>query len=131
VATDQLWKWIDENVSSESQIIPIGFSQGGMMATQLLRTRPERILGTVILAGFNVDSNQPADENLKTELPQVIYCYGLDDQVVSAAAVERLTNWLESHTTATVISYRRLGHSVDERVLDDVSKFFTKTLGIR
>lgn len=131
VATERLWKWIDENVPSESLIIPVGFSQGGMMATQLLRTRPDRILGTVILAGFNVDSNQPADERLRTELPQVIYCHGLEDKVVSAAAVERLTKWLETHTTATKISYRRLGHSVDERVLGDVSKFFTKNLGIR
>ena len=101
------------------------------MATQLLRTRPERILGTVILAGFNVDSNQPADERLRAELPPVIYCHGLEDNVVSQAAVERLTQWLGSHATATVIKYRRLGHSVDERVLDDVSKFLVKNLGIR
>jgi phospholipase/carboxylesterase len=131
VATEQLWNWIDENVSLESPIIPLGFSQGGMMATQLLRTRPERILGTVILAGFNVDSNQPADERLRAELPPVIYCRGLEDKVVSQAAAERLTHWLGSHTTATVINYRRLGHSVDERVLNDVSMFLVKNLGIR
>ena len=30
----------------------VGFSQGGLMATQLLRTRPGRVAATVVLSGF-------------------------------------------------------------------------------
>lgn len=129
-ATETLWTWIDATVPQGTQLIPIGFSQGGMMATQLLRTRPDRILGTVILAGFNVDAEQAADERLRFELPPVLYCYGQEDQVVSTAAVERLTDWLGSHTSARVVSYRRLGHSIDNRVLDDVFDFMRKTLRV-
>ena len=38
-ATTIVWQWIDENVAPETRIITIGFSQGGLMASQLLRTR--------------------------------------------------------------------------------------------
>lgn len=129
-ATEILWKWIDATIPETSPLIPIGFSQGGMMATQLLRTRPERILGTVVLAGFNVDSEFAADEQLRSQLPPVLYCYGQEDQVVSADAVERLSSWLDTHASALVFSYRRLGHSVDERVLKDVDDYLVKTLGV-
>lgn len=127
-ATDDLWNWIDENVQIGSLIIPFGFSQGGMMATQLLRTRPERVLATVVLSGFTLGYPQPADATLKEELPPLIYCYGLDDSVISQEAVQRTTDWVKSHTTATVKSYYRLGHSVDGRVMEDVAEFLSKVL---
>ena len=40
-STDALWEWVDEVLGEDARIIPIGFSQGGLMASQLLRTRPE------------------------------------------------------------------------------------------
>lgn len=122
-ATASVWAWIEANLPVDAHIIPIGFSQGGMMATQLLRTRPERVLATVVLSGFTLGHEQPADEVLKHQLPPAIYCRGLDDQVISADAVTRTEAWLESHSTATLKSYYRLAHSIDERVMDDVSVF--------
>jgi phospholipase/carboxylesterase len=123
-----LWEWIDGNVPAGALIIPIGFSQGGMMATQLLRTRPERVLATVVLSGFTLGHPQPADSALMAELPPLIYCYGVDDSVISQDAVVRTTDWVKTHTTATVKSYYRLGHSVDDRVMDDVAEFLSKVL---
>lgn len=131
IATDIIWKWIDENLPETSPIIVIGFSQGGLMATQLLRTRPDRILGTVVLAGFVVDAVQPGDETLQQQRPAAIYCRGLDDQVIHPDAVTRTEKWLSTHTTATYKTYYRLGHSIDARVMDDVAEYFVKTLGIR
>lgn len=122
-ATEALWSWIEANLPANAHIIPIGFSQGGMMATQLLRTRPDRILATVVLSGFTLGYEQPADEELKNQLPPVIYCRGLDDQVISNEAVLRAQEWLENHTTASIKSYYRLAHSVDERVMSDVDLF--------
>ncbi|MEO0312964.1 MAG: hypothetical protein RL140_194 [Actinomycetota bacterium] len=127
-ATKDLWDWIDANVPAGALIVPIGFSQGGMMATQLLRTRPERVLATVVLSGFTLGAEQPADKALKEELPPLIYCRGLDDTVVSADAVTRTEDWVKQHTSATVKSYYRLGHSVDNRVMDDVAEFLSKIL---
>ena len=127
-ATESVWRWIDENLPTDPLIIPIGFSQGGMMATQLLRTRPHRVLATVVLSGFTLGHAQPADKELLEQLPPAIYCRGLDDQVISPAAVERTTEWLDAHTSLTAKNYYRLAHSIDERVMDDVSEFLRKTL---
>ena len=128
--TDRLWAWIDANLPATAPLIVLGFSQGGLMTTQLLRTRPDRLIGTAVLAGFTVNAEQPGDAELSNTRPSVIYCRGLDDQVITQDAVSRIENWLETHTTATVKTYKRLGHSIDERVMNDVSEYFTKELGI-
>ncbi len=41
-ATAAIWAWLDEHISAEVPLIIIGFSQGGMMVTQLLPTRAVR-----------------------------------------------------------------------------------------
>jgi len=38
-ATDAIWAWVDAEVGPGIRVVPIGFSQGGLMASQLLRTR--------------------------------------------------------------------------------------------
>jgi phospholipase/carboxylesterase len=123
LATEAIWRWVDDNLAAGTRLIVLGFSQGGLMATQLLRTRPERIAATVILAGFTLATDQPADELLVAQKPKVIYCRGLQDVVISAEAVQRTLSWLTTHTTAQIRSYEGLGHSIDERVMDDVASY--------
>jgi phospholipase/carboxylesterase len=65
VATDAIWAWVDASLSPETRVVPIGFSQGGLMASQLLRTAPERVLAPVILGGFVQAGEQPADAQLR------------------------------------------------------------------
>lgn len=124
-ATEVLWDWIDGTLPADAPLIVIGFSQGGLMATQLLRTRPERLMATVILAGFIMDAPQPADEQLAASKPKVIYCRGVEDQVITREAVARLNGWLQAHTRAVTKSYAGLGHSIDERVLADVANYLS------
>ena len=123
LATQAIWHWVDANLDSRAPLIVLGFSQGGLMATQLLRTRPDRLIATVILAGFTLAAQQPADERLAFEKPRVIYCRGLQDEVISAEAVQRTLTWLKTHTSAEVNSYDGLGHSIDERVMEDVADY--------
>lgn len=93
------------------------------MATQLLRTRPERVAATVILAGFVLGTKQPADSELAETKPRVIYCRGLNDGVISSDAVARTESWLARCTNATIKTYEGLAHSVDERVMEDISNY--------
>ena len=125
-ATEKLWEWIDKTLPASSPLIPIGFSQGALMATQLLRTRPERILKTVLMAGFMLDAKQPADDRLVELKPEVLYCRGEADTRISSDMVERITNWLSQHTKLTAKVYSGLGHSVDNRVIKDLSEYLTK-----
>lgn len=127
-ATARIWDWIDSNLPAEAPLVLIGFSQGGLMSTQLLRTRPSRIVATVILAGFVLGAKQPADGELTESKPRVIYCRGLNDQVISLDAVSRTESWLARCTNASMKSYAGLGHSIDERVMEDVSEFLESVL---
>jgi phospholipase/carboxylesterase len=125
-ATEKLWEWIDNTLPATSPLVPIGFSQGALMATQLLRTRPERVLKTVLMAGFILDAKQPADDRLEELKPDVLYCRGEADTRISAEMVERTSNWLTKHTKLTAKVYSDLGHSVDNRVIRDLSEYLTK-----
>ncbi len=119
-STTIVWQWIDQNVAPETKLITVGFSQGGLMASQLLRTRPERVAQTVILSGFVLGAEQPADARLATERPAVFWGRGSADSVIPTDLVTEASRWLGAHTTLTEKIYPGLAHSVDEQELADI-----------
>jgi phospholipase/carboxylesterase len=78
------------------------------------------------MAGFKLDAKQPADDRLVELKPDVLYCRGEADTRISSDMVERITNWLSQHTKLTAKVYSGLGHSVDNRVIKDLSEYLTK-----
>ncbi|MCB2412036.1 dienelactone hydrolase family protein [Demequina sp. TTPB684] len=125
-ATDALWEWIDDNVPATARLVTVGFSQGGMMASQLLRTRPERIKDTVILSGFVLAEPQPADARLAETLPPVFWGRGTADAVVPETLVTAASAWLKTQTTLTEKVYPGLAHSVHDQELADVKAHLTR-----
>lgn len=126
-ATDALWAWIDANVAATAPIAVLGFSQGGCMATQLLRTRPERIAATVVLAGFVLGASQPADAVLAERRPPVFWGHGTADSVIPRAYVATASAWLDAHTTLTERVYPGLAHSISEQEMSDVRAHLTQS----
>jgi phospholipase/carboxylesterase len=124
-ATDAIWSWIDSDVSPTATVIPIGFSQGGLMASQLLRSRPERVRATVILGGFVLGAPQPADDALATSQPPVFWGRGEQDRVITAAAVERTGEYLPKHSALVERIYPGLAHGISAEELADVRAFLT------
>ncbi len=127
-ATHAIWAWVDANIPADAFVVPLGFSQGGLMALQLLRTRPERIAATVVLSGLIVIGDQPADDALAESRPRVFWGRGDEDQVIWPAAIERLAGWLSEHATATIRVYSGLAHSVNEDEMNDVKAFLAASL---
>ncbi|WP_291382201.1 hypothetical protein [Demequina sp.] len=126
-STAALWEWVDENVSPTAKLITVGFSQGGLMASQLLRTRPERIANTVILSGFVLAADQPADARLAEERPAVFWGRGTADAVVPEPLVTAASAWLRTHTTLTEKVYPGLAHSVHDQELADVTAHLNRS----
>jgi len=126
-ATSALWEWVDDNVSPSTQLVLVGFSQGGMMASQLLRTRPERIAQTVILSGFVLAIAQPADAGLAEERPAVFWGRGTADAIVPEPLVTAASAWLGAHTTLTEKVYEGLAHSVHDQELADVKAHLSRS----
>ena len=122
-ATDAIWAWVDEHLGADAAVIPVGFSQGGLMATQLLRTRPDRVAATVVLGGFVQAAEQPADDDLARTRPSVFWGRGADDHVIAAHAIARTSQWLPAHGTLVAKVYPGLAHGIDGRELADVRTF--------
>lgn len=125
-ATAALWEWIDANVAATAPLATLGFSQGGLMATQLLRTRPERISDTVVLSGFVLDSPQPADASLASSLPSVFWGRGTADGVIPRAYVDAAAAWFAGHVTVDERVYQGLAHSVSEPEMRDVKAYLAR-----
>lgn len=128
VATEAIWAWIDENVDPEIKIIPVGFSQGGLMASQLLRTRPERVVATTILGGFVLGGAQPADMALAERRPAVFWGRGTEDRIIAPVAIERTADFLPQHSTLTARTYPGLAHGINMDELNDVRSFVSAQL---
>jgi len=122
-ATDEIWTWVDEHVGPAARVVPVGFSQGGLMATQLLRTRPERVAATVVLGGFVLGAPQPGDDRLAETRPPAFWGRGADDQVIAEPAVARTASWLPRHTDLVARVYPGLGHGIHAAEVRDVADF--------
>jgi phospholipase/carboxylesterase len=122
-ATDAAWQWIDAHLAPDAKVAAVGFSQGGLMTTQLLRTRPDRIAATAVLSGFVSADPQPADERLAAERPAVFWGRGTRDVMITADAVERTGKWLSAHTTLTERVYPGMAHTIGNQEIADVRAF--------
>jgi phospholipase/carboxylesterase len=128
-ATDAIWAWIDRHAGPAAQVVPIGFSQGGFMVSQLLRTRPDRVLAPVVLAGFVLGAEQPADAELRARRPAAFWGRGDVDGVIPPEAVARTAAFLPAHTTLVERIYPGLGHGVSPEEIDDVRTFLAAEVG--
>ena len=128
-ATEAVWAWVEANVDPGTRIVPIGFSQGGLMVSQLLRTRPERVLAPVVLGGFVLGAPQPGDETLRGSRPALFWGRGCDDTVIAPVAITRSSEFLPQHTSLVERVYPGLAHGINAPELDDVSGFLAAEVG--
>jgi len=128
-ATAAVWAWVDAHVDPASRIVPIGFSQGALMATQLLRTHPERVLATVVLGGFVLGSPQPGDGLLAGTRPQLFWGRGAEDRVITADAIARTASFLPAHSTLVERVYPGLAHGISAAEVADVQTFLLTSVG--
>lgn len=108
--------WVQEHIEPNRDIVPIGFSQGGLLAVHLLRIHPQRYRASICLSGFIapgiVPGTHPADDILTNlEIP-VFYGYGTADPVIPQYEVHATEAWLEEHTWLTVKHYNGMDHAV-------------------
>jgi phospholipase/carboxylesterase len=131
-AAGALLTWLDADPRVGTRPVALlGFSQGGLMATQLLRARPDRFAAAVVLSGFALDAEEPGDAVLAARDPRVpvLLGHGDADPVIPRAATTRTAAWLESRTALEEHEYAGLAHAVDARVLADVTAFLGRIFG--
>ena len=126
-ATDALLEWIDATAQGR-RIVPLGFSQGGLMVTQLLRARPSAFEAGVVLSGFVDPRPQPGDTELAEHLPPVFFGWGGADQIIPESIFVATKDWLHEHTVLTQHRIPMLGHGIDRDMLGAVAEFLSETL---
>jgi phospholipase/carboxylesterase len=128
-STEAIWAWVDEAAGPDATVVPVGFSQGGLMASQLLRSRPERVLAPVILGGFVLGHPQPGDDALAAGRPAAFWGRGEVDRVIGPPAIARTGAYLPGHTTLTERVYPGLAHGIDGAEVADVRAFLAANVG--
>lgn len=126
-AVSSVLDWLD-TVPHSGTVGILGFSQGGAMAVQSMRHDPDRFAAYVVLAGFIVAGEQPADARLESLRPPLFWGRDPADPVIPAGAVEKTADWLPGHSTLTVREYSGIGHSISPEELADVSRFLREML---
>lgn len=122
-STEALLAWFDEHVDAGRTVIPVGFSQGGLMVTQLLRMRPDRFKAAVVLSGFVLDEPLAGDAELAERQVPVFFGHGDADAVIAPDATARASAWLAEHAATTEKSYPGLAHAVSAEELGDLAEF--------
>ncbi len=130
-ATDAIWAWVDANLGADVPVVPLGFSQGGLMASQLLRSRPERVPAAVVLGGFVLGHAQPGDTVLRDAAKPVFWGRGADDLVIAPDAVDRTAAFLPEHSALQARVYPGLAHGIDAAELADVRSFLASALELQ
>lgn len=127
-AADAVLRWLDALAFTPSLIGTLGFSQGGAMATHVLRRDAERIAFAVNLAGYVVRGAQASDALLTERRPPVFWGRGADDALFTAELTERTADWLEQHTALESHVYEGLDHSISPHEIEDVARFLRHRL---
>src|SRR5690606_5626215 len=108
--------------------VPLGFSQGGAMAMQLLRRNPHSFPGVVALSALLVPGSEAGDDDLRANPRPVFWGHADTDPVISLFSDTLTPTWLHQHTDVTEKIYPCMGHSVSAAELADLrSWLFTLT----
>ena len=125
---DAVLAWIDEHVDPSTPIVPVGFSQGGLMVTQLLRRRPARFVAGAVLSGFVHAGDEPGDAALAAARTPVFAGRGDQDGVITSEAFARADAFLPQHTALTHRVYPGLGHGISPEELSDLANWLDEVL---
>lgn len=127
-ATSALLAWLDAEVAPGRRVVLLGFSQGGLMVTQLLRAQPGRFVAGIVLSGFSLVGEQPGDAALAADPPPVLFARGDADAVIALDASERTSTWLAAHSRLVERVYPGMPHTVGAAERADVREFIEQVL---
>lgn len=116
--------WIDEQPAPV--VGAIGFSQGGMLALQLLRRHARALDWIVQLSGAPFPAPMPGDSALAAKRPPALWGHGGLDPLFDEEREGMVREFMREHTRLEEERRPDLGHGVDEVELRAVSAFLQR-----
>lgn len=126
-ATRGILSWLDR-LAPRGPVAVVGFSQGGALATHLVRFDPERFVAFVNLSGFVIAADAPADDRLGALRPAMFWGRDVADPVIPEAATDATERWLPTRSTLTRRRYEGVGHGISMDEVLDVRAFLESQL---
>lgn len=123
-----LTDWIDAERGDAASVGMLGFSQGGVMAIEALRVRPDDYAFAVTLSGYANPGDLDTDAELAARRPPVFWGRGALDDVIPPALIAHTAQWLPGRVDLSGRVYPNLGHAVSAEELRDVATFLHKQL---
>lgn len=120
-AVEELVKFINNEINAK--VIPIGFSQGSMMATQLIRKNCELVEKAVMLSGYIDFLPHQNDKNISNFKVQTFVGYGDCDSVLPQSYLQLQAKFLRENTISTQKIYSTMDHTITFEELVDIKKF--------
>lgn len=115
--------WVADSIAPERPIVVMGFSQGGLLAGEMLRVNPKRYVAAVSFSGFLAHGELPGDGELARLKPPMFYGHGSADDIFPKSELDAMSAFYASHTTLTEKIYPGMTHSINMPELRDVAAF--------
>jgi phospholipase/carboxylesterase len=124
-------RWLDR-VEAQFGRAPVvaamGFSQGGVMSIELLRSAPQRFTAAANLSGFVARDAAEGDERLAETRPPLFWGRDVEDPIIVASGIERTAAFVPGHFTVTAREYPGIAHSISSEEAGDVAAFLRAAL---
>lgn len=130
-AADAVNRWVEANVNGSRPIVTMGFSQGGLLATHMLRFDPKRYAAAISFSGWLAPGSLPGDKALESAQPPVFYGHGSADVIFPTQDVLAMSSFWRRHGTLSEHIYSGMGHSINMDELRDVQRFLESNNLIR
>ena len=130
-AASAIDRWVGANVSGSRPIIAMGFSQGGLLATHMLRFNPKRYAAAISFSGWLAPGTLPGDKLLIPSQPPVFYGHGSADTIFPTQDVLAMSSFWRRHGTLSEHIYNGMTHSINMDELRDVQRFLESNNLIR
>lgn len=118
---------LDERVAGGIGTIALmGFSQGGVMVTSMLRLRPQRFSCGVNCSGFVAPGAFAGDAVLSEARPPLFWGRDEADPIISADRIATTAEWAPAHTALEARLYTGIEHGIGLDELADISTFLTR-----
>lgn len=134
-SAQKVLEWLDSleaEVGGLNQIALMGFSQGGVMVTQLFRYQPERFAAGVFLSSFAVEDTTAGaperDAALAEEKPPLFWGRDLEDPMMTPELNEFTRRWLPEFFDLDAVAYPHIGHSISMEEVENIGSFLTKNV---
>ena len=116
-------RWMDHLGNNADVVGAVDFSQGAILALQLMRRSPRRLGWVGQLSGGPFPADADGDSLLRELRPPVFWGHGTADPTLPPEAEEYVRTWLQTHSTLEEVRVPGLGHDVDDVVVTALAAF--------